>query len=399
MEIGNLVWLDLDGDGIQDPGETPLEGVTVTLYDDQGNVVATTTTDANGEYYFDSGDGVDANTDYVIDFDVSTNVTPLPGGFTNADLADTFADETTTGDDSDSDVVNGEIAVTTGDPGASDHTLDAGFVLPYDMALEKIGPTNVDTTNQTVTFDIIVTNQATAVTDFEITDYLAAIGDASWGTPVDATGQTAPVDVDYDGTPDVGTELSWTWTSGTAAVTGQLPFGQSVTIPITISWSYPLPTSPSPLENWAEISAMGGDNPVTDIDSTPDADQADDNQPGAPGDPTDGEIDESGVDGGDEDDHDVAPFEPPPLEPAITLEKQTNGAEADTDTLNDGSEDPASVADGASNPIATGDAVTWTFQIENTGNVALMNVALTDATDVANSENHALTITTLRIMR
>ena len=31
IEIGNRVWLDTDGDGIQDAGETPIAGVTVQL--------------------------------------------------------------------------------------------------------------------------------------------------------------------------------------------------------------------------------------------------------------------------------------------------------------------------------------------------------------------------------
>ncbi|MEW4566148.1 SdrD B-like domain-containing protein [Bremerella sp. JC770] len=37
------------GEGIE---TTPIEGAVINLYDDQGNLVATTTTDANGEYFF-----------------------------------------------------------------------------------------------------------------------------------------------------------------------------------------------------------------------------------------------------------------------------------------------------------------------------------------------------------
>ena len=50
--IGDLVWEDTDADGIQDSGEPGLPGVTVTLYDAGGNIAATTTTDANGNYVF-----------------------------------------------------------------------------------------------------------------------------------------------------------------------------------------------------------------------------------------------------------------------------------------------------------------------------------------------------------
>jgi protocatechuate 3,4-dioxygenase beta subunit len=54
--LGDYVWNDLNGDGIQDPGEPGFVGVTVTLYDSAGNVVATTITDASGNYQFDDLD-------------------------------------------------------------------------------------------------------------------------------------------------------------------------------------------------------------------------------------------------------------------------------------------------------------------------------------------------------
>lgn len=52
--IGDKVWIDTNGNGIQDAGEPPLAGVTVTLLNGAGKVVATTTTDANGRYIFDN---------------------------------------------------------------------------------------------------------------------------------------------------------------------------------------------------------------------------------------------------------------------------------------------------------------------------------------------------------
>ena len=50
--IGDYVWSDADGDGLQDPGEPGLGGVTVQLLDSGGAVIATTTTDADGRYRF-----------------------------------------------------------------------------------------------------------------------------------------------------------------------------------------------------------------------------------------------------------------------------------------------------------------------------------------------------------
>lgn len=54
--IGDFVWLDLNKNGLQDPGEPGINGVTVVLYSADGSVVATTLTidnPANGEpgYY------------------------------------------------------------------------------------------------------------------------------------------------------------------------------------------------------------------------------------------------------------------------------------------------------------------------------------------------------------
>ncbi len=51
--IGDLVWSDTDGDGIQDADEPGVAGVRVELLDADGNVVDTVTTGADGSYLFD----------------------------------------------------------------------------------------------------------------------------------------------------------------------------------------------------------------------------------------------------------------------------------------------------------------------------------------------------------
>ncbi|MCH7728127.1 MAG: choice-of-anchor D domain-containing protein [Planctomycetes bacterium] len=50
--IGDLVWDDLNGDGIQDAGEPGLDGVTVDLLDEFSGWLDSTTTDASGFYEF-----------------------------------------------------------------------------------------------------------------------------------------------------------------------------------------------------------------------------------------------------------------------------------------------------------------------------------------------------------
>ncbi|MCO6455469.1 MAG: DUF11 domain-containing protein [Pirellulaceae bacterium] len=50
--IGDRIFVDADGDGIQDAGEPGIPGVTVNLLDNGGNVIGTTTTNQNGQYQF-----------------------------------------------------------------------------------------------------------------------------------------------------------------------------------------------------------------------------------------------------------------------------------------------------------------------------------------------------------
>lgn len=52
--VGDYVWIDSNADGVQGDDEPVLPGVTVELLDGAGNVVATTTTDAQGRYLFDA---------------------------------------------------------------------------------------------------------------------------------------------------------------------------------------------------------------------------------------------------------------------------------------------------------------------------------------------------------
>ncbi|RYF70398.1 MAG: hypothetical protein EOO39_15785, partial [Cytophagaceae bacterium] len=55
VSIGNRVWIDTNGDGVQDPAELPLAGVKLALYSATGVRLATTTTNAQGQYLFQSG--------------------------------------------------------------------------------------------------------------------------------------------------------------------------------------------------------------------------------------------------------------------------------------------------------------------------------------------------------
>lgn len=51
--LGDLAWLDLDGDGMQDTGEPGVPGLTIEMYQ-YGQLAAQTVTDEYGRYFFDA---------------------------------------------------------------------------------------------------------------------------------------------------------------------------------------------------------------------------------------------------------------------------------------------------------------------------------------------------------
>ncbi len=50
--VGDFVWVDQNGNGIQDSGEPGVANLTVQLLNSAGTVVATTTTNSSGKYSF-----------------------------------------------------------------------------------------------------------------------------------------------------------------------------------------------------------------------------------------------------------------------------------------------------------------------------------------------------------
>ncbi|MHC5907797.1 SdrD B-like domain-containing protein [Streptomyces sp. S6] len=134
VQIGNRTWYDANGDGIQDPSEAPLPGVVVTLTDPNGRTL-TATTDANGEYYIGTAEGLKPNTTYDVTFDYSgADTSGLPGTPAPADLQ--FTKANAGGDDhvNSKPDKTGKTTVAVGDPGYVNHDVDAG-VTP----LNKLG--------------------------------------------------------------------------------------------------------------------------------------------------------------------------------------------------------------------------------------------------------------------
>ncbi len=114
--IGDRVWKDCDGDGIQDASETGVSGVTVKLLGADGStVLQTTTTNSTGDYKFDNL----AVGNYAIQV-----VTPSGYKVTGKDQGANDAV------DSDIDAVTGKTVVTSLVAGENDLSWDAGLIVP-----------------------------------------------------------------------------------------------------------------------------------------------------------------------------------------------------------------------------------------------------------------------------
>ena len=177
--LGDFVWRDLDGDGIQDAGEPGVPGVTVNLLDCQGNPIldgngnpVTTTTDADGKYGFnDLTPGC-----YIVQF-----VEPAGFDFT---LQDQGSDDTV---DSDANPVSGWSAQITLIAGQHDNSIDAGLVVQATVAV-----------GDRVWHDQNVNGQQdsgeTGIAGVTVTLYNAATGEpveVSPGVPMTATTDTS----------------------------------------------------------------------------------------------------------------------------------------------------------------------------------------------------------------
>lgn len=160
IEIGNYVWIDADGDGIQDAGEQPLEGVIVALYDILCNEIAYDTTDVNGQYYFNDQTiradnqplSINPNDDYLVIFGALNQFNTTEGTLYDTlelTLANTGFGGNPDLNDSDGIINNSGsgtgactfghpfVVVNTGDAGYVDNSFDVGFV-PQNCSLEIV---------------------------------------------------------------------------------------------------------------------------------------------------------------------------------------------------------------------------------------------------------------------
>ncbi len=152
IEIGNRVWQDDDGNGLQDAGEAGISGVTITLACGEGEdkKTASTITNNKGQYYFSNAisvvDGVtsasfmEAGKSCVLSADMAglgmsltiPNADNKSDNNALTDLLDSDAmagtlTTTDTSTDTSTVTVKAEIAITLGQAGENNHSVDFGF--------------------------------------------------------------------------------------------------------------------------------------------------------------------------------------------------------------------------------------------------------------------------------
>jgi uncharacterized repeat protein (TIGR01451 family) len=302
--LGDFVWEDLNGNGQQDANEPGIDGVEVNLLDGMGNSTGLSTVTMNGGFYEFTNL---TPGDYIVEF-------VKPDGY-EATLLNVGPAET----DSDADPVTGRTAVVTLQSGEVNNTIDAGFSR-YDLALTKElaattpGPFQP---GSIIEFDITVINEGgLPAANIEVTD-------------------RAPMGLDIIGFDALGSN-PFEIGNGVYGIPS-LPVGQSVTFRVITQISATF--QGFSLTNVAEITADDGE----DKDSTPD-----NNDP-------------------DEDDQDEV-FIPIGQTASVSIEKATNGKDADTF-------DGSVIIPVPDSPIPI---IQWTYTVQNTGTLDLTHVVVFD---------------------
>ena len=377
LSIGSTVFSDLNNNATLDAGtDMGIAGVTVELVDAAGMVIATDVTDATGDYFFG---GLEAgsytvqvpttptgfptsSTDPAAPADVATDDNmdsgSQPGGtgtivtspvivlVAGAEPLD--ADETGSAGMQDNGGANP--TTTSTDDANGDMTVDFGFAPTFDLALIKTvapGQSNLFMPGDMVTFTITVTNQGgIAASNIEITDYV-------------------PTGLIFDPMETSNMAAGWTTAAGVVSATIPGPVAENGgTATIDIVLEVGPGTDGDMLVNVAEISAatdLNG-NVLTDVDSTPDADDTND---------AGGAVDTDSDDVIDGDSTGT-----PGDEVAATDEDDSDPAQ-----IMIGGFDLALIKElgvGQSEMIMPGDNVTFTITVTNQGMVDADNVLITD---------------------
>ena len=243
--VEGTIFIDRDEDGQDNDADNALEGATVNLEDPLGNVIATTTTDANGNYSFE---GL-APGDYRVDVEA--------GPYTARDVGD---------DSSDSDV---------GATGVSDtFTLGVGATVTIDAGVLRTPQINDDTAlvdeDDTVTIDVLANDTDPNGDDLTITEATVTVGEGTVDivnnqlvfTP--APDFNGPVEISYTAEDPSGEEGSGTVAVNVAPV-NDAPVAEND----TDTTEQGTPVTLTPLTNDSDTDG----DPLTIIAATVPADQ------------------------------------------------------------------------------------------------------------------------------
>jgi len=127
IEIGNYVWYDSNGNGIQDSNEKGIPNISVSLTDANDVVLSTINTDADGNYLFSDSNvtgGIDYNTDYKLKIALADVLS------FSAEIGNTTVINTGSGkNDNHASMIGSDATVsfTTGSSGQSTFDVDFGF--------------------------------------------------------------------------------------------------------------------------------------------------------------------------------------------------------------------------------------------------------------------------------
>gem|GEM_PF-4058220 len=138
--IGDRTWLDENRNGLQDPDEPNVSGIIVNLLSkDSDEPLATTTSDANGNYNFAN---LDPKLSYRVQFVIPEEL----------ELAFTTQNQGEDEEDSDAELTDGIMAdFVTIEAGGSNYTIDAGFYSIAPTATPTPTPTDTPTPTPTPT--------------------------------------------------------------------------------------------------------------------------------------------------------------------------------------------------------------------------------------------------------
>ena len=310
IEIGNYVWDDQNSNGVQDAGEQPFSGLGLHLYDQNCNLIASTTTDNNGNYLFNASnvdrnndgvlDGLVYNQDYYIvlddaNYDFNSMIYTIDG-----ELYTICSNDVGMGsgaDLNDSDAVKFQnicsnidghfgIPVTQNLSQGGNHGFDIGVCLARDLEFDLALMKTLSSTSNSVQFGDDVTFTITVINQGDLPAATVDIADH------------IPAAFDFNAALNPG----WALSNGVAMTTiSNLGSGQSQSVNITLTVN----GNSTDFVNFAEIAGAfdSTGNQLNDIDSTADMDP--DNDVGGDVEtPTDDLVNDDGTI--DEDDHDPA---------------------------------------------------------------------------------------------